>query len=116
MSKSLQLNQLISDLYARAEEKDAAIWKTLAVRLSKPASTWSEANLSRIDRLTKKGDVLVIPGKVLGTGTLTHPVEIYAVSASQGAQDAIKKAGGKFGDFNDLINKNPTGKGVRIFK
>ena len=106
---------LVQKLYTQSTEKNAPIWKDLARRLEKPNRNWANVNLSRLDRLTKKGDTVVVPGKVLGTGQLTKEVNVYSFNASQTAQEHIKKAKSTYGSIQDLLKKNPTGKGVRIF-
>ena len=110
------LNSLIGILYAKSEEKDANLWRDVAKRLSKPIRNWATPNVGRISRITKKGDVILVPGKVLGAGIIDHSVEVYAYSASKGALDSIKRAGGKFATIEELVKKNPTGKGVMIIK
>ena len=59
-------------------------------------------------------EVVVVPGKVLGTGSLGHKLTVCAFSISQTAARKITESGGKVVNFDDLINKHPDGKGVRI--
>lgn len=110
------LDALIGILYAKSEEKNVNLWRDVAKRLSKPIRNWATPNVGRISRVTEKGDVILVPGKVLGAGLITHPVEVYAYSISEGARTAITNAGGKFASIEALMKKNPTGKGVRIIK
>jgi large subunit ribosomal protein L18e len=58
--------------------------------------------------------VVVIPGKVLGTGSLGHKLTVCAFSMSETAAKKIIESGGTVLTFDDLINKHPDGKGVRI--
>ena len=55
----------------------------------------SAVNLWKISKHTKKGETVIVEGKVLGEGTLEHPVSIYAKTFSGSAREKIKKAGGK---------------------
>ncbi|MCD6414850.1 MAG: 50S ribosomal protein L18e [Candidatus Diapherotrites archaeon] len=54
-----------------------------------------EVNIWEINKHTKKGEVIVVPGKVLGDGVLEHPIKIAAKAFSESAKEKIVKAGGK---------------------
>jgi|ETNmetMinimDraft_2_1059921.scaffolds.fasta_scaffold53309_2 large subunit ribosomal protein L18e len=105
---------LIKSLYEKSAESKAALWKNLAKRLESPNQNWASINLSRLSRITKEGETIVVPGKVLGSGTLSHKLNIFAVSASKTAQVRIKKSGSSFGIIEDALAK--PAKGVRIIK
>ncbi len=62
--------------------------------------------------LPKDNDTVVFPGKVLGTGNIPHKITISSFSISESAANKIIESGGKLVSFSDLIEKNPTGKGV----
>ena len=68
----------------------------------------------RLAEITKADEVVVIPGKVLGTGSLGHKLTVCAFSISETAAKKIIESGGTVLTFDDLINKHPDGKGVRI--
>ena len=95
--------------------KGINLYKKIADDLSSPASQRAEVNLSKIEKLAKSGDVLIIPGKVLATGILTKKVTIVAVSASQAAIEKIEKAGAKFETLLNYVNNKPATK-VSIMK
>jgi len=71
-------------------------------------------NLSRLNRYTEKGDVVVVPGKVLGAGRLDHPISVAAFAFSELAREKIKKARGKCLTIPKLVEENPTGSNVKI--
>lgn len=52
-------------------------------------------NLWEINKNTKKGDSVMVPGKVLGEGKLDHSVNISAKSFSDSARKKMKEAGAK---------------------
>ena len=54
-----------------------------------------KVNLWKINKYTKKGEAVIVQGKVLGEGLLEHPVSIAAESFSESAKKKIKGAGGK---------------------
>ncbi len=62
----------------------------------------------------KEGDVLFVPGKVLGTGNMFHKITLCSFSISTVAAKKIIQAGGSILRFPDMIEKFPTGKGVTI--
>ena len=108
------MERLIEDLRLASFTNKAPIWKDLAVRLARPNRHVAEINLSRLSRIAKKGEVVVVPGKVLGSGELDKELSIAAVKASKTARSKIAKAGGRLMDLAELVAENPKGSGVRI--
>jgi large subunit ribosomal protein L18e len=96
------------------KKSKAPIWRALQKELEGPRANRREINIARLAQITKANEVLVVPGKVLGTGSLGHKLTVCAFSLSEGAAKKIKEAGGKVVTFDDLINIYPDGKGVRI--
>jgi large subunit ribosomal protein L18e len=92
----------------------APIWWALQEELAGPRANRREINVRRLAEITKADEVVVVPGKVLGTGSLGHKVTVCAFSISETAARKITESGGKVVTFDDLINKHPDGKGVRI--
>jgi len=108
------LTQLIDELKKESREKDTAIWRDIALRLEKPSRNWAEVNLSRLERYCNEGDVIVVPGKVLGAGNLNKKLTVAAFRFSNSAKKAIEDAGGKNLSIMELVRQNPEGSGVRI--
>ena len=71
-------------------------------------------NVGKINRHTKEGDIVVVPGKVLGSGSIHHKVTVAAMSASAAARSLIVEAGGSLISINELLNQAPKGTGVTI--
>ncbi|RLF12677.1 MAG: 50S ribosomal protein L18e [Thermoprotei archaeon] len=90
------------------------MWLDVARRLAKPRRKRISVNLSRINRHTSEGDVVVVPGKVLGAGLLRHPVTVAAFAFTRSARQKILEAGGKCLDIRELVELNPKGSGVKI--
>jgi large subunit ribosomal protein L18e len=105
---------LIHNLKKQASEKDAIIWKDIALRLEKPSKNWPEVNLNRISKHTGDKETALIPGKVLSNGELSKKVTIAAWAFSDKAEEKIRKAGGKSISIEDLMKSNPDGKNIRI--
>lgn len=90
----------------------APIWAKLAEYALKPSSARRNINLKRIGQLTKDNDVVVFPGKVLGTGSVQHSITLFSFSISARALSKIKDAGGRVVTHTSLIDSNPTGRGI----
>jgi large subunit ribosomal protein L18e len=111
-----ELIQLIKQLKKESREKDAAIWHDVAEQLAQPRSQRAAVNLSSINRNTKRADTIIVPGKVLGTGSLTHPITVAAFSVSEKAKlklDAIKAS---YVTIPELMAKNPKGSNIKIMR
>ena len=96
------------------KKNKAPIWRALQDELAGPRANRREINVRRLAEITKADDVVVVPGKVLGTGNLGHKLTVCAFSISETAAKKIVESGGKVMAFDDLINDYPDGKGVRI--
>jgi large subunit ribosomal protein L18e len=92
----------------------APIWKRLENELASPRSNKSEINISKLARVTKEGETIVVPGKVIGSGRIDHKLTICAFSMSQKAARKLTDSGGKIVTMVDLTESYPEGKGVRL--
>jgi large subunit ribosomal protein L18e len=50
----------------------APIWRTLQKELAGPRANRREINVRRLAEITKADEVVIVPGKILGTGSLGH--------------------------------------------
>lgn len=105
---------MIGQLKAQSRETGSAVWRDVAMRLSKSRKNWAQPNLSRISRYAPEGATILIPGKLLGSGELVSNHVIAAYSVSEGARDKIEAAGGRIMTYGELMKENPSGKGVVI--
>lgn len=108
------LRILIQELCKLSSIQDVRIWKAIAKDLSKPTRQKVIVNLFKIDQLTKDDEVIIVPGKVLGSGELNHKLIVSAYNFSKSAKDKIEQCGGKALSINELIKQNPKGSKVRI--
>lgn len=109
-----ELLELVKFLKKAAREHNAKIWRDIAERLSTSRKRRVAVNLSRINRYTEKGNFVAVPGKVLGTGSLDHPVKVAAFSFSEKAREKIRKKRGSCLTFYQLVKKNPKGSNIKI--
>lgn len=106
--------EIIRFLRKQSSENKAQIWRDIAERLAKPRRKRVTVNLSHLNRYTKKSETVVIPGKVLGTGNINHPITVTAFAFSEKAREKIKTAKGKSLSFPELVKKKPKGSNVKI--
>ena len=109
-------NPLLRGLIAELQEKGlkTPAWKAVARGLNRPGRKAHEVNLSRLEKHGKKGENIIVPGRVLGAGELSKPLTIAALGFSAAARAKIGKAGGKCMGIEDMLKQNPGGKKVRI--
>jgi large subunit ribosomal protein L18e len=90
------------------------LWRALEKELAGSRANRREVTVRRLAEVTSPNEVVAIPGKVLGTGSIGHKLTVCAFSISQAAAKKVIESGGKVITFDDLIKKHPDGKGVRI--
>ena len=105
-----ELNNLIDELRQLSLSQKVPFWKRIAKDLAKPTRQRRNINLSRINRYTKSNDIVVIPGKVLGTGEPNEKVTVAAWQFSQSAKEKLKKNI----TIKELMKKNPKAKKLKI--
>jgi len=108
------VKQMAKDLKKASTKNDAPIWSKLAEMAAKPSSARRTINVNKINDLTKDNDVVVFPGKVLGTGVISHKITLSSFSISNSAASKIIESGGKILNFENMIEQYPTGKGVTM--
>ena len=111
-----QLINLIRLLKKESREKQAAIWLDVADHLAKSRSQRVAVNLSKINRNTKKADVVVVPGKLLASGNIDHAVTVAAFDISDKAKEKLEAAKAKYISIPELLEKNPKGSNVKIIR
>ncbi len=103
--------KLIRDLWKTKRR----IWRKVSKKLSGPRKNAIHANLYRIDKRTKNNDVIVVPGKILGLGQLTHKLTIASLTSSKSAKNKIEASGSKLISIGELLEQNPSGENVKVF-
>ena len=98
--------QLINQLKKKSAETNASIWKTIAERIEKPRRQRASINLSKINRYSKENEIIIVPGSVLSSGKLDHPVTIAALKTSEQTKEKIKATNSKFLTIHELLESN----------
>ena len=93
------------------------IWKKISKKIMGPRQNRVEANLYRINKKTQKGDIIVIPGKILANGNIEHQLTIACLNCSISARKKIESSGTatKIISIEDLLEQNPKGTNVKVF-
>jgi len=106
------LESAVSSLRRASRSTGAHIWRDASRYLLKSRSRRVRVNVGKISRLTKDGDVVLVPGKVLGGGEVSHRVVVGAFLFSSSAVGKILKAGGETLTITELVKRHPSGRGV----
>ncbi|HJU13801.1 MAG TPA: 50S ribosomal protein L18e [Candidatus Nitrosotalea sp.] len=105
---------MAKELKVASKKNKAPIWSILAEEALKPSKARRVLNLNQIDKFVSDNDTVVVPGKVLGTGAISHKITLCSFSISTSGAKKVTQSGGKIVGFAQLIKSNPTGKGVKI--
>ncbi len=89
-------------------------WRPLAQKIASSTRTHAAINLGQLDKNTKEGDTVVVPGKVLGTGEVTKRFRVCALSFSQVALEKLKAAKVETVTILEEIKKNVKAEGIKI--
>ncbi|MEK6908450.1 MAG: 50S ribosomal protein L18e [Nanoarchaeota archaeon] len=96
--------------------KRAKKWNKIAQIVSGGRRSYSNVNLKRIENEASDGDIIVVPGKVLGNGNLTKKIKVCALYFSSSASEKIKHGKNEAVKLVDEIKKNPEAQGVKILR
>ena len=94
--------------------KNTTPWRLIAQKISGARRTYASVNLEFIENHSKEGDTIVVPGKVLGSGSLHKKIRICAMSFSESALIKLKNAKAEIFQISDEIKKNPKAEGIKI--
>ena len=108
------LNNTIWTLRNALKKNRVPIWKAVIKELSRSRSNRKEVNIGQLAHVTKDKEVVIVPGKILGSGEISHKLTIWCFTISEAAARKILEAGGKILPLDSLVKKYPDGKGVRI--
>lgn len=111
-----KLVELIGTLKEKSYQEDVAIWKDVAKRLERSNRRKAEVNISQINRHSSPDETVLVPGKILGSGELSHKVNVVALNFSKRAEEKIAAAGGECLDISEILDKNPKGNKIRIIE
>jgi len=91
-------------------------WLEVAGILSQPRRLKVEINLEAIEKETKEGDTVLVPGKVLGKGEISKKIRIAAINFSKEAEKKLKDKSCEIVTIQEEIKANPNAQGVKILR
>ena len=94
------------------KKSDSKIWLDVANFLSNSRRRNKGVNISKINKITKANDTVIVPGKILSDGELSHALTISSFKISEKAKSKLGEA--KYLSIEQLFNQNKEGKGVKI--
>lgn len=99
-----------------AEKKNpkSPFWERVAELAGRAKRKKRGVNLGKIAKNSKAGQTVVVPDKVLSSGSITHAVTVAAPGFSAVAVKAITASGGKAISLDDAKKAHPTGKDLTI--
>ncbi|NMJ86867.1 MAG: 50S ribosomal protein L18e [Thaumarchaeota archaeon] len=107
------LNEAIWNFKSAYKKTKAPIWLKLQKMMERTGSKRG-VNLSKLSRFTEEGDMVIVPGKILGAGTMDHKITICAFSLSQSAAKKIIESGSEIFSIKTFVEKFPKGSKVKI--
>ena len=88
-------------------KKQEGKWLLVAELLARPRRKSIKVNIDKINRLTKKDSIAVVPGKVLGKGVIDKKISIAAFSFSKEAEKKLKSCRCELLSIEKLLEKKP---------
>ncbi len=111
-----ELLKTIKELKTAAKRTGKPIWAALAEELEGSKRNRAAVNLSTIERNTREGEIVAVPGKVLASGSLTHPVTVAAFDFSGLARQKILSSKGEVKSLTQLLTEGVDASKVKILK
>ena len=97
---------------ARKKEK----WLEVAGLISRPRRKRINLNLSEVDKHSKEGDKILVPGKVLSQGEIKKKIKVIALNFSEKAKEKLLNAKCELIYIADEIKNNSEAKNIKILK
>ena len=108
--------ETVETLLKLSRENQSPLWRDIAKRLSETRQNYADLNVGKISKMCKDGDIVVVPGKVLGSGYMEKKLKISALDVSEKAMKKIKDSGSEFVFLADLAKENPEPKNLKIMR
>ncbi|MGI0133638.1 MAG: 50S ribosomal protein L18e [Candidatus Micrarchaeaceae archaeon] len=80
-----------------------ALWKRVRGLVAVPSRRRASVNLYKLNKHTKAGDNVVVPGKVLSVGAMDHKINVAAIEFSMPARSALKAADCKMMTIKEMV-------------
>ncbi|MFT4326101.1 MAG: 50S ribosomal protein L18e [Candidatus Woesearchaeota archaeon] len=110
MKRSYKQNSIDS-----LQAMSAPIWKKVAKELSRPTRNLATVSVGKLEKYSKEGFTVVVPGKLVSNGAVTQKLSVAAFGCSDAAKMKIEAAGGKVVPLMSFAEKSD-GKKVVLVK
>lgn len=91
-------------------------WLNVANIISGSRRQRPSINLDKIDKESKEGETILIPGKVLSEGNLSKKIKVVALNFSKKAKEKLLNAKCEVVTMDQEIKNNPEAKGIKILR
>jgi len=91
-------------------------WKEVGRILASSTRRHPAVNLSKIDKIAKEGDTIVVPGKILSFGESTKKIRLCAQFISKKALEKLKNSKSEFRTIEEEMKKNPKAEGIKLVR
>ena len=106
-----EINEWVAVLSDVKRDSDGhPLAKKLNRLVSLPKRKRVKVNVHKINKYSKDGESLIVPGKVLSIGKMDHKVNIAAVNYSEKAMKSLTESGSKVLPLREMLKR----KGIRI--
>lgn len=103
------MNKQRAGLLEEARKRGTPFWERVAADLDRASRKRRIVNLTRLARITKENDIVIVPGKVLGDGELPHKITLAAYTFSDTAKEKLKHC--KTMTIQEFMKEHPKGAG-----
>ncbi len=107
-------NQELVETLIAAKKKEG--WLEIAGIVSGSRRKRINLNLNEINKQVKKGEKIVVPGKVLSQGNIDKKIKIVALNFSEKAKEKLLKSGCEVSSILEEIKSNPSAEGIKILR
>lgn len=105
--KNKELTELIKKIKTLAIKQDSKFWKRIGSELERPRKNMRVVDVGKLSNFVRKGEIAVVPGKVIGTDKYDGEIAAYQFS------ERVKK-NNKTMDLAELMKRCPKGQKCRI--
>lgn len=88
---------------ASRQDRYKRLWKRVYKMSAVPSRRRKSVNIYKINRYTREGDNVIVPGKVLSEGSMAHKVNICALEFSGKALETLKASNCKVSKLSDMV-------------
>ncbi len=85
---------------------DKPVWRRVAELLATPRRRAKATNISKLQRYGREDMVIVVPGKLLGDGSLNKSLKVAAYSFTKRAEEELKKSNSTLLTIEEVFEKH----------